>query len=106
VSCWDKECETLYRSFIRAPVGSSYYRVEQKKQERWEEAVNSIDFLHFNRKAWRTINKLTVLAGMEAPLACAPVSANTISSQLVKNGAHRTGGHKSTRFVNKQLSGL
>ena len=32
VPCWDKECETLYRSFIQAPVGtvsdraaSSYY---------------------------------------------------------------------------------
>jgi len=22
VPCWDKECETLYRSFIRAPVGT------------------------------------------------------------------------------------
>jgi len=23
VPCWDKECETLYRSFIRAPVGTA-----------------------------------------------------------------------------------
>ena len=30
-------------------------RLEQK-QERWEEAVNSIDFSHSSRKVWRTIN--------------------------------------------------
>ena len=64
--CWQKECEILYRSFIRAPVGTDSDRVaspllfqlKQKKQERWEEAVNSIDFLHSSHKAWRTINKL------------------------------------------------
>jgi len=33
-----------------------------------------------------------------------PVSANSIASQLVKNGAHRTGDRESTRLVNKQLS--
>jgi len=43
VPCWDKECETLYRSFIRAAVetdsdraaSSLLSRLEQKKQERW-----------------------------------------------------------------------
>jgi len=54
VPLWYKECETLYRSFIPAPVGtdsdraasSLLSRLGQKKQERWEEAVNSIDFSH------------------------------------------------------------
>jgi len=66
VPCWDKECETLYRYFTRAPVGTDSDRAAssllsrhgQKKQERWEEAVISIDFSHCSRKAWRTINKL------------------------------------------------
>ena len=52
VPCYDKESETLYRCFIRAPVGTDSDRAasfvfsmfEQKKQERWEESVNSIDF--------------------------------------------------------------
>ena len=34
-------------------------RHEGDRQERWEEAVHSIDFLHSSRKAWSTINKLT-----------------------------------------------
>jgi len=34
------------------------------------------------------------------------VSANSIASQLVKNGAHKTGCHESTRLVNKQPSDL
>jgi len=71
VPCWDKECKTLYRSFIRAPVGTAsdratsslLSRLQQKKQERWEEAVNSIDFSHSSRKAWRTIKKITGRSG-------------------------------------------
>jgi len=67
VLCWDKECENLYHSFIRAPVGTDSDRAassllsqfKQKKLERWEEAANSIDFSYPNRKAWRTISKLT-----------------------------------------------
>jgi len=78
VPCWDKECETLNRSFIRAPVGTAsdkatlslLSRLQQKKQERWEETVNSMDFSHSSHKAWRTSTNL--LAGLDAPPACAP----------------------------------
>jgi len=112
VPCWDKECETLYRSFTRAPSGtdsdgavlSLLSRPGQKKQERWQEAVNSIDFSHSSRKAWRTINKLTGRSGRSFHQC--HVSANSIASQLVENGTHRTGDRKSTRLVNKQLSDL
>jgi len=76
-------------------------RLGQKKQERWE-AVNPIDFSHSSRKAWRTINKLTDRSGRSFHQN--PVSANSIATQLVKNGAHRTGDRESTRLVNKELS--
>ena len=54
VPCWDKVCETLYLSFTWVPEGtdsdrtpsSLLSRLGQKKQERWEEAVNSIDYSH------------------------------------------------------------
>jgi len=111
VPCWDKDCETLYHSFIRAPVGaasdraaSPYSRLQQMKQERWEKAVNSIDFSHSGRKAWRTINKLTGRSGRSSCLC--PVSANSIASQLVNNGPHKTSDREPTRLVNKQLSDL
>ena len=76
----------------------------QQKQEQWEEDFNSIEFSHSSRKAWRTLNKLTGRSGRSSHLC--PVSANSIASQLVKNGAHRTGGRESTRLDNKQLSDL
>jgi len=79
-------------------------RLQQKKQERWEEAVNSINFSHSSCKAWRTINKLTGRSGRSSRLC--PISANSIALQLVKNGAHKTGGRESTRLVNKQPSDL
>jgi len=112
VPCWDKECETLYRSFIRTPVGTNsdgaasslLSRLQQKKQDRWEEASNSIGVSHSSCKVWRTINKLTGRSGRSSRLC--PVSANSIASQLVKNEARRTTGRESTRLVNKHLSDL
>jgi len=79
-------------------------RLGQKKQKRWEEAVNYNDFSHSSRKAWRTIKKLTGRSGRSFHQC--PVSAKSIASQLVKNVAHRTGDRKSTRLVNKELSDL
>ena len=56
VPCWERECETFCCSFsfLRAPVGTSpdrsassllsWLNQNQKRQKRWEEAVNFIDF--------------------------------------------------------------
>jgi len=108
VPCWEKECETIYRSFIRAPVGnvsdraaSSLLSRLQQKQERREEAVNSIDLSHSNPKARRTI---TGRSGRSSRVC--PVSANSIASQLVKNGAYKTSDREPTKLVSKQLSDL
>jgi len=97
VPCWDKECKTLYRSFLRAQVGtdseraasSLLSRLDQRRQEQWEEALKSIDFSHSTGKAWSIISKLTGRSGHSTCLR--PVSANSIASQLVKNGAHEIG---------------
>jgi len=112
VPCWDKECETLYHSFTRAPVGtdsdratsSLLSRLAQKEQERWEEAIKFIDVSHSSRKAWRTINKLTGRFGHSFHQC--PASQLVIASQLVKNGAHKTVNRDSTRLVNKELSDI
>jgi len=111
VPCWDKECVTTSHSFTRAQVGTDFNRAASsllsqlgQKQGRWEEAVNSIDFLHSSRKVWRTVNKLTGRFGRFFHQC--PISANSIAPQLVKNGAEETRDCKSTRLVNKQLSDL
>jgi len=79
-------------------------RLEQKKQERWEEAVNSIDFSHSSRKAWRNISILTGSSALSSRLC--HFSSNSIASQLVENEAHRTRGRESFRLINKKLSDL
>jgi len=53
-----------------------------------EEAVNSIDFLHSNRKTWTTLNKHAGRSGHSSLLF--PVSANSVASQLMMNGAHES----------------
>jgi len=66
---------------------------KRREQEQWEEAVNSIDFLHSSRKAWSTTNKLTSRSGCSSRLC--PISTNSIASQLVKNGTQKTGRRES-----------
>jgi len=56
----------------------------------------------FHRLLALWINKLAGRFGRSS-LQC-PVAANSIASQVVKNGAHKTGGRESTRLVNKELS--
>jgi len=52
------------------------------------------------------INKLTGRSIRGRSSRLCPVSANSIASQLVKNGAHKTRSHESTRLINKELSDL
>jgi len=73
-----------------------------ERQKRWEKAVNSIDFLHSSCKAWSTINKLTGRSVCSSRLCS--VSVNSITSQLVKNGPHKTGILEPTTRTNKELS--
>ena len=69
----------------------------EQKQERWEEAVNSIDFSHSRHKALSSINKLTGRSGLS------PVPP--VASQQVKNGAQKkTAIRKSIKLTNKELS--
>ena len=89
--------ETASFSSPQAPGGTDFDRAAsflpsrlKQKDERWQEAVNFIDFSQSTCNAWRTINKLTGMYGRSSPLF--PVSANSITSQLVKNGAYRTTG--------------
>ena len=61
--------------------------LEQKRHDQWENAVNSIDFSHSSSKTWSTISKLSGRSGHFSRLC--PILANSIASQLVKNGAHK-----------------
>ena len=84
--CWDAESESLYRSYLSAPLGTAssfaatklLERLDSKKLERWNEAVNTIDFSHSSRKAWSIINNLTGRS-VHTPRKC-PVSANAIAT--------------------------
>jgi len=79
-------------------VSSLLFRLEQKKQEQWEETVNSIDFSHSNCKAWNTLNKLAGRSGRSSRVC--PLSTKSIASQLMKNGAHKNGGREDNFFRN------
>ena len=110
--CWDVECEKLHCAFLRAPAGAEsdrlasvlLSRLSRKRQERWEEAINSIDFSHSSRKAWSILNNLTGRS-RHSPRHC-PISANKIASQFVKSGTYEGKDRDSTRLVAKEVSDL
>jgi len=58
---------------------------DKKRPERWIESVEGIYFTHLIRKTWKTFNRLT---GHSARLRQRPVTANTITHQLLANGRY------------------
>jgi len=69
---------------VRLDIGDQLLNLlGQKRQQRWEDEINDINFTHSSRKAWNTINRLT---GRSSAAKLCPVSANSIASVLVNNG--------------------
>ena len=96
--------DPLSHRFIRATVGtdsdraasSLLFRLQQKKQKRWEETVNSIAFSHFSFTsrtlvARRGAPSTNSLAGLGAPFACAPSRQIPSSRNLWRTGHTRLG---------------
>ena len=112
IPCWDAECESLYKTFLQSPQENDsslaatvlLSKLDRKRRDRWSEAIWSIDFSHFSRKAWSILNNLTGKS-RHSPRHC-PVSADAIASQLVRNGKHEAVDHKSSRLVSQEVSDL
>ena len=104
VLCWDEECDDLLRvhndaksNAERARAATDLMtRLNTKRRERWTETVESIDFTHFRRRAWQTINKLTGQASKTTPC---PITANAIAAQLISNGRFPDAGKAFTRKI-------
>ena len=112
IPCWNTECESFYRTFLKSPQGDDLSlaatallaKLDRKRRDRWSEAVRSIDFSHSSRKAWSILNNLTGRSRY-SPRHC-PISANAIASQLIRNGRYEAVNRKSSRLVSQELSDL
>ena len=110
ISCWDAECESLYKTFLQSSQGddsslaatSLLSKLDRKRRDRWSEAVRSIDFSHSSQKAWNILNNLTSRS-RHSPRRCS-VSADAIAFHLVRNGKYEAVDHKSTRPVSQEMS--
>ena len=69
---------------------------------------NSFLFLYDTNLAMigRGFSLFLLFSPSQCSLCISLSSANSIASQLVKNGAHKTGDREPTRLVNKELSDL
>jgi len=107
-----KRQTNLYQAFLRASRGETsdttstalLSRLDEKRKGSWSEAVESIDFTHSSRLAWTTINNFTGRS-TKNHRPC-PITANSMTSQLVKNETYKTKDHESDRLVNKEVSDL
>ena len=108
IPCWDAECESLYKTFPQSPQGDDsslaatalLAKLDRKQRDRWSEAVRNIDFSHSSRKAWSTLKNLTGRS-QHSPRHC-PISADSIASQLVRNGKYEAVDRKSSRLSVKK----
>ena len=112
IPCWDAECEDLYQHFLQSLGGPDsdraatalLTRLNGKRRNCWSETVRNIDFSHSSRLAWNTINNLTGRS-RQSPRQC-PVSADAITSHLVKNGKYEGVNRRSSRLVLQEVSDL
>ena len=112
IQCWDAKSENLYCVFLQSPEGSDsngaatalLLRLDKKRRDRWSEAVQTIDFLHFNRKTWSKLNNLTCRS-RRSSRHCA-VSANAIASQLIRNGRYEDIDRESSRLISQNVLDL
>ena len=97
----------LYTCPLQAPTGETTDKValallnrfDEKRHDRWTEAVNTINFMHLKLE-WNTLCNLT---GRNKRLShpC-PISTNSIASQLLKNGVYSA----SARLLNNEITDL
>ena len=78
-------------------------RLDGKRQER-QQTVESIDFTHSSRKAWRTINRLSGRTASK-PYKCS-VRANAIASQLLQNDRLTNPDRDFSRQIEKEVAEL
>ena len=77
------------------PLNCLFRRLDQKRLERWNETINTIEFSHSSHLAWSIVNNLTGRSARS--LRKCPISANSIASQLKENGSlHGALGTKSS----------
>ena len=111
IPCWDGQCEDLLRQHSDATTTADrsaaatnlLTRLNDKRKERWEETVESIDFTHSSRRAWQTINKLTGRTSRPSPY---PISANSIAAQLISNGRFTNADKVWTRKIKSEIRDL
>jgi len=87
---WDNDCNVPYVKYKEATASEDIQDAAtalmdhiEKKQERWMEAVSSIDFKHSSRKAWQRINLLT---GCTRKKIRCLIDPNAIAKHIVQNG--------------------
>ena len=109
IPTWDDECTNLYNSYLgtddsedqRVTANALIAHLDQRRQERWIEAVTDIDFTHSSRKAWSSINRLT---GRTSAKKQCPVSPDDIAKQLVMNGMCTSRNKEFQRKVLRETS--
>ena len=92
IPTWDTECDNLYRNYLSATDATELRdlatrlidRLDEKRKERWEEAVANIDFTHSSRKAWQSVNRLTGRSPKKSTTC--PLHPNVLARRLVANG--------------------
>lgn len=116
VPCWDDECEDLLRTHTEAETSEDrvkaaddiFCRLNEKRRQRWAETVESINFTHSSRRAWQTMNKLTMnkLTGRSTTPAQCPITANSIASLLLSNGRFPKADKDFTRITSARVHEL
>jgi Reverse transcriptase (RNA-dependent DNA polymerase)/Endonuclease-reverse transcriptase len=84
---WDESCENLYQEYNASPDRSTANQLldqlNTQRKKKWEQTVESTNFIHSSRKAWTLMRKLgTDLSS--SPPSRPTINANQIATRLLK----------------------
>ena len=108
IPAWGKGCDSLYARFTQSDCGSAEDEnrapeliqcLDKKRKERWERAVQDIDFTHSSRRAWKIFHPLS---GRCTRPKRFPITANNVANQLLENGRFHGADKNHAREVKQQ----
>lgn len=104
---WSEQCEHLYEEYSQS--GDSdiaddlLHELDAARRLRWSETVQSLDFKHSSRRAWKLLRRLG--GASEQPGLKPNVTANTIANHIVET-SRSTCDKQHTSAIKRELTSL
>lgn len=101
---WDEACEVLYEDFQRNGekdvADELLHKLDEARQNRWKETIDTLDFRYSSRKAWSLLKKLGRIP--HSPQIKPKISPNHVASRIASLSKSKPDRYHK-RFIKNEL---